>query len=122
MWFLRWTIEKEFPRELGVWENAHQQKGELVATAAAANYPHMAVSLGALGLNFAALFLARAPSPLRAAAAAILLGLLANAFVCGALSGPHDRYGARAVWAALLTAAPLALVLWDGRKRSAPKT
>ncbi len=122
LWFLRWTIEKEFPRELGVWENAHQQKGELVAKAAVANYPHMAVSLGALGLNFAALFLARAPSPLRAAAAAILLGLLANAFVCGALSGPHDRYGARAVWAALLTAAPLALVLWDGRKRSAPKT
>jgi hypothetical protein len=26
--------------------------------------------------------------------------LLGNAFVCGVLSGPHDRYGARMVWIA----------------------
>jgi hypothetical protein len=26
--------------------------------------------------------------------------LLANALVCGALSNPHDRYGARVVWLA----------------------
>jgi hypothetical protein len=26
--------------------------------------------------------------------------LLANAFVCGVLSNPHDRYGARLVWIA----------------------
>ena len=31
------------------------------------------------------------------------LTILANAFVCGALSGPHDRYGARIVWLATLT-------------------
>jgi hypothetical protein len=28
----------------------------------------------------------------------IFLGLLANAFVCGALSGPHERYQARLTW------------------------
>ncbi len=28
--------------------------------------------------------------------------LLANAFVCGVLSNPHDRYGARLVWIAPL--------------------
>ena len=32
--------------------------------------------------------------------------LLANAFVCGVLSNPHDRYGARLVWIA-----PLVIVL-----------
>ena len=35
-------------------------------------------------------------------AAAAALALLANAFVCGALSNPHDRYGARMVWLAAL--------------------
>jgi hypothetical protein len=30
------------------------------------------------------------------------LAILANAFVTGALSGPHDRYGARAAWLATL--------------------
>ena len=29
--------------------------------------------------------------------------VLANAFVCGALANPHDRYGARIVWLAPLT-------------------
>ena len=38
-------------------------------------------------------------------AAAVTLALLANAFVCGALSNPHDRYGARMVWLAGLAVA-----------------
>lgn len=33
-------------------------------------------------------------------AAVVALALLGNAFLCGALSGPHDRYGARMVWLA----------------------
>jgi predicted membrane protein len=33
------------------------------------------------------------------------LGLLANAFVCGVFSGPHDRYGARMVWIATFVVA-----------------
>ncbi len=35
-------------------------------------------------------------------ATTVVLALLANAFVCGALSNPHDRYGARMVWLAVL--------------------
>lgn len=34
--------------------------------------------------------------------ALILVGVLANAAVCGALSGPHDRYQARIAWLVLL--------------------
>jgi hypothetical protein len=30
----------------------------------------------------------------------VTLAILGNAIVCGALSGPHDRYGARMVWIA----------------------
>ena len=38
-------------------------------------------------------------------AATVMLALAANAFVCGALSNPHDRYGARLVWLAGFTVA-----------------
>ena len=41
------------------------------------------------------------PAELGELAAAVALALLANAFVCGALSNPHDRYGARMIWLAI---------------------
>jgi hypothetical protein len=37
---------------------------------------------------------------LRLLAATVAVALLANAVVCGALSNPHDRYGARLAWIA----------------------
>ena len=33
-------------------------------------------------------------------AATVCVALLGNAFICGVISGPHDRYGARMVWIA----------------------
>jgi peptidoglycan/LPS O-acetylase OafA/YrhL len=32
--------------------------------------------------------------------ATVALAILGNALLCGALSGPHDRYGARMAWLA----------------------
>jgi len=46
---------------------------------------------------------------LRPLAVTVALALLANAFVCGALANPHDRYGARMVWLAVLV---VLLVPW----------
>src|SRR5262245_47224442 len=44
----------------------------------------------------------------------ILLGLVANAFICGALSGPHERYQARLTWLV-----PLAgLIVFHERRNS----
>ena len=37
-------------------------------------------------------------------AATVSVALLGNAFVCGVISGPHDRYGARMVWIATFVA------------------
>ena len=34
----------------------------------------------------------------------VALGIMGNAFVCGSLSNPHDRYQNRVVWLALFTA------------------
>jgi hypothetical protein len=30
--------------------------------------------------------------------ATVCLAMLGNAVICGAISGPHDRYGSRLVW------------------------
>jgi hypothetical protein len=37
-------------------------------------------------------------------AATVSFALLGNAIICGVISGPHDRYGARLVWIATFTA------------------
>jgi hypothetical protein len=46
--------------------------------------------------------LARRESDLAVLAAFILIALVGNAFICGALSNPHDRYQSRIVWLAVL--------------------
>lgn len=50
------------------------------------------------------------PVELRAFAVLLLLGILANAFVCGGISQPASRYGARMIW--LLPVAAVILVLF----------
>ena len=46
------------------------------------------------------------------------LALSANAFVCGALSNPHDRYGARMSWLAVLV---ILLAFWHVDSKSGSK-
>jgi hypothetical protein len=48
----------------------------------------------------------------------ILLALLGNAFICGALSNPHDRYQSRLVWLAPLVVAMAAACWWQFRARN----
>ena len=80
---------------------AHQQKGELDFTTI--NRVHQPVAWAAMLLLVALLARAlgrRRFTELDWLLASVALAILANAVVCGALSNPHDRYGARAVWLA----------------------
>jgi hypothetical protein len=82
------------------------------------NRLHVPVALAAmlLLLGVIALGLKRARyADLGRLATAITLAILANAFVCGALSNPHDRYGARIVWLAPLV---LLLIPWRTAARA----
>lgn len=54
---------------------------------------------------------------LRLAVAMILTGVVVNAFICGGLSGAHDRYQARVLWLLPWTAY-LAIAAWALRTRS----
>jgi len=78
------------------------------------NLLHESVALASLALLPFLLFFAhrrRELADLAPLAATVSLGVLANAVVCGVLSGPHDRYGARMVWIATFVTAIAAVRL-----------
>ncbi len=81
---------------------ARQQQGEIGFTAInGQQYPGALISMALLP---AIVLLARrksVPADIGELAATATLALLANAFVCGVRSNPHDRYGARIVWLAV---------------------
>jgi heme A synthase len=84
---------------------AHQQRGDLHFTVI--NWIHVPVALVSMLLVVVVLAIAirrRRLDDLALLAATVSLALLGNAFVCGVISGPHDRYGARIVWIATLVA------------------
>lgn len=53
--------------------------------------------------------------------ATVTLALLGNAFICGVISGPHDRYGARMVWLATFVVL-MALARHFGEEEPADET
>jgi hypothetical protein len=94
-------IERYIPAQLKPMRAAHQQHWDI--NFAGVNWLHVPVALGSMTLVFAMFgraVLRRKADDLALLAGTVSLALLGNAFVCGAMSGPHDRYGARMVWVA----------------------
>ena len=94
-------IERYIPTQVEPMRAANQQRWRLDFTAV--NYVHIPVALASM-LLVAFLFgrgLWRRPlDDLTLLAGTITFALLGNAFICGVISGPHDRYGARLAWVA----------------------
>jgi hypothetical protein len=63
----------------------------------------------------------RVAAPVKLLAVAILMGLFANAFVCGAVSQPADRYGARVIWLLPMLATFMTLFVWPNASPKRPK-
>jgi hypothetical protein len=83
---------------------ARQQHWELHFSAI--NWIHVPVALASLLAVFAIAGRAawrRRLDDLSLLAATVSLAMLGNAVICGVISGPHDRYGARLVWIATFT-------------------
>jgi hypothetical protein len=105
IWHTYGIIERYIPGEVPAMQNARQQRGELNFDLI--NRMHVPIALGSMLLALG--LLARATISGRFGdtgklAATVTVAILANAFVCGALSGPHDRYGARIAWIATFAA------------------
>lgn len=94
-------IERYIPAQVAPMHAARQQQRGIDFTAI--NWIHVPVAL--LSILLVAAMLARdlwrrRLDDLTLLAATVFLALLGNALVCGAISGPHDRYGARMAWVA----------------------
>ena len=115
IWHTYGIIKRFIPAEVPAMQQARQQRGELDFELI--NRMHVPIALGSMVL--ALVLLARAwirrdvDEPARLVGI-VMVAILANAFVCGALSGPHDRYGARMAWIATF-AVSIALLRAIGR-------
>jgi hypothetical protein len=102
---------------------AQQQRGGLSQSLiGAVNRVHVPVAyLSLLGLLLVMSWGLRAKRyDLAAAALFVLIALLGNAFICGALSNPHDRYQGRLAWLASLVMSMAALCWWQLRAKKPP--
>jgi hypothetical protein len=97
-------IERYIPSQIKPMRAARQQHWDINFTAV--NWLHVPVAL--ISMLLAAAMVGRAIyrrrlDDLTLLAATVTLALLGNAVICGVISGPHDRYGARMVWIATFT-------------------
>jgi hypothetical protein len=96
-------IERYLPHQTAFMQTSHQHRGDLSFTGL--NTIHVPIAYGSM-LMIAAFFgyaiWRRKVDDLALLTGTVTLAILGNAFVCGALSGPHDRYGARMAWIATL--------------------
>ena len=92
-------IERYIPSQTRPMRAAHQQRWELDFTVI--NYLHVPVALASL-LLLAGIgawrWRKRGLDDVTLLAATAVFAVLGNAVICGVISGPHDRYGARLAW------------------------
>jgi hypothetical protein len=96
-------IERYLPTQTAAMRAAHQQHWDINFTPI--NWVHVPVALVSMLLLVVLLGRAlwrRRLDDIDLLAATVALALLGNAFLCGVISGPHDRYGARMAWIAVL--------------------
>ena len=98
-------IERYVPAQAKPMRAARQQRKQINFTAV--NWLHVPVALASM-LAVLALFAfglwRRQFDDITLLAATVCFTLLGNAMICGIISGPHDRYGARLVWIATFVA------------------
>ena len=97
-------IERYIPSQLAPMRAARQQHWDVNFDAI--NWLHVPVALASMALvavMFGHALLRRRRDDLTLLVATVTFALLGNAFICGVISGPHDRYGARMAWIATFT-------------------
>lgn len=97
-------IARYIPSQVKAMRAARQQHWELDFTPV--NWVDVPVALASMLLAAAIVVAAawrRRLDDVALLAATVCFALLGNALICGVISGPHDRYGARMVWIATFT-------------------
>lgn len=119
IWHSYGIMNRYTPSVVPAMRAARQQHGELHFDAI--NLVHVPIALLAMALLPALIVLGRrraALARLGLLAGTVTVALLINAFVCGALSNPHNRYGARLAWIVPLTIGLVPLAAQFPQKRT----
>jgi hypothetical protein len=98
------VFEQYLPKQLKLLRAAFQQNRYI--TFGPINLVHVPVALISIFSVFAMFVAAlrqRRLDDFALLTATVSLALVGNAFVCGVISGPHDRYGSRLAWIATFT-------------------
>ena len=105
VWHTYRIIERYTPQLAPAMHAARQQKGEFSFTAInRLQYPVALMAMALLPIIVLLGFRQILPKYIGELAATCGLALLGNAFICGTLSNPHDRYGARLIWIGVFAA------------------
>lgn len=121
-WHTYGIMERFVPQALPAMRAARQQQGKLsFGTLNLWHVPVALISIALMPLIFLRAAWRGSADGTSRLAATLTLAFLANALVCGTLSNPHPRYGARLAWLATLGVVLLlpAKVL-QGAKRASP--
>lgn len=120
IWHTYFIVKDHAPQLQPAMWAARQQKGEISFTAInALHYPVALAAMAFLPIIFLLGWTGRLPRAFGDLALVCMLALLGNAFVCGGLANPHDRYGARIVWLAVFIAGLALLRLYEQREGAA---
>jgi hypothetical protein len=112
----RGVFTASLPRAVKPFNAAYQQQGQVTKPLFDAfNRVHIPVAyLSVMGLLMAIGWgLHSKRYKLAGLASFTLLALLGNAFICGALSNPHDRYQSRLIWLAPLVVGMTVMCWWQ---------
>lgn len=106
--FIDKEIHRFYPRDEAAFNRARQQNYPEVSNSPipVINWLHVPVMLACLVLLIGVVAMALWKRERIAATLAtlVMLAYLGNAFICGAVSNPADRYGSRLAWLAAITA------------------
>jgi hypothetical protein len=107
VWHTYGIMQRYTPNVVPSMRAARQQSGHLsFDTINRIHEPIALLSMAALPIILIGGRRTKAPRDLGLFVATVAVALLGNAFICGALSNPHNRYGARLSWLA-----PIAVIL-----------
>lgn len=114
IWHTYGTIRHFTPHVVAPMDAARQQRGDISFTIInRIYYPVALLSMVLLPVIIVLAWRLKIPAAFGELAAVCALALLANAFICGAMSNPHDRYGARLIWIAVFAVAVALVPLID---------
>jgi len=120
LWHTYAIVEKFTPQLVPAMRAARQQQGEISFTAInEMHYPLALIAMALLPVIVGLAWRKTIPAAIGELAATVTLALLGNTFVCGALSNPNDRYGARMVWLATFAVGLTLVHLYELRRRAA---